>query len=395
MRLDSIITIERFIVDALISSPLIHLSVQVLRLADAIENEGIVNQSNTIVVRYLNSFTVDKNRQPVVTERATTFRIEYTCQNYLSSSGHDYALTLLEAVNKILRGKNPPSGSFQVVEGFRLQRETFEGLTDNSQYFYSQEWEIILEEVPSEIILDPCVSRGDCSQSWPPPNVLPQEQPIPEWNVIDEGKIYEPSCPSQPDLLTGGGVEQDPVTGDLIYKCDGTLFIPGTELSDLLFISTGVKTEEGFLVVRVFRVSDGSLYGEYVYSDSGLRITRLSGGLWKSPVDFVGVKPVSQRESLLDVTFKGVQGSVSALVNQDTIGVSDPLNIETSIKRKVVQGSITRVFYDTRIITSGFTWVLTNFCNGTPWIPIDTVVLTEIDQTACEILEENQPKGGC
>ncbi len=393
MRLDSIITIERFIVDALISSPLIPLGVQILRLADAIENEGVVNQSNTIVVRYLNSFTVDKNREPVVTERVTTFRIEYTCQNYLSSSGHDYALTLLEAANKVLRGKNPPSGSFQVVEGFRLQRETFDGLTDNSQYFYYQDWEIVLEEVSNQVILDPCVSRGDCSQAWPPPNVLPPEQSIPEWEIIEDGKIYDPACPSD----KGGecGVVQNPDTGDLNYKCDGTLFIPGVDLPDLLFLSTGVVTEEGLLIVRIFRISDGSLYGEYVYCDSGFRITRVVSDLWRSPIDFVGVKPVSQRESLFDLTSEKIYGSVPALVNQNTLGISDPLNITTSAKRKIIQGSMIRVFYDTRISSGGFVWVLTTITQGTPWIPLDTVVLLETEKTSCEILEENQPEEDC
>ena len=51
MRLDTITTIEQFLCDSLIASPLIPISVNVLRLADAAENEGVVNQTNNIVVR--------------------------------------------------------------------------------------------------------------------------------------------------------------------------------------------------------------------------------------------------------------------------------------------------------------------------------------------------------
>ena len=51
MELSTVARIEQYLVDALIASPLIPIGVNVLRLADAIEKEGVVNQTNNIVCR--------------------------------------------------------------------------------------------------------------------------------------------------------------------------------------------------------------------------------------------------------------------------------------------------------------------------------------------------------
>jgi hypothetical protein len=95
MELSTITRIEQYMVDALVASPLIPISVNVLRLADAIENEGIVQQTNNIVVRYTGASNVVKNRIPMVFERQMSFELDFSCQNYLTSSGHDFATQLL------------------------------------------------------------------------------------------------------------------------------------------------------------------------------------------------------------------------------------------------------------------------------------------------------------
>ena len=55
MRLDSITRIERYMVDALVTSPLVPLGVNVIRLADENDAEGIVNMVQSIAVRYVSS----------------------------------------------------------------------------------------------------------------------------------------------------------------------------------------------------------------------------------------------------------------------------------------------------------------------------------------------------
>ena len=52
--------------DALIASPLIPIGVNVLRLADVIDKEGVVSQTNNVVVRYTGATNQVKNRIPII-----------------------------------------------------------------------------------------------------------------------------------------------------------------------------------------------------------------------------------------------------------------------------------------------------------------------------------------
>ena len=111
MELATIQRIEQFMCDALIASPLIPISVNVLRLADAIENEGVVQNTNNIVVRYTGSSDTVKNRIPMIFERQMSFELDISTQNYLSSSGHDFATQLLAGAFITLNG-SVPSGAY-------------------------------------------------------------------------------------------------------------------------------------------------------------------------------------------------------------------------------------------------------------------------------------------
>ena len=73
MDLNSLTRIEQFLCDSLIASPLIPLGVNVLRLADAVENEGVVTQTNNIVVRYVDSTSNVKNRVTFIYEDVLNF----------------------------------------------------------------------------------------------------------------------------------------------------------------------------------------------------------------------------------------------------------------------------------------------------------------------------------
>jgi hypothetical protein len=66
VQLFTLTRIEQYICDALISSPEIPLNVNILRLADAIDKEAVVQNTNNIVVRYVSSFFNVKSRIPLV-----------------------------------------------------------------------------------------------------------------------------------------------------------------------------------------------------------------------------------------------------------------------------------------------------------------------------------------
>ena len=131
MELSSITRIEQFLCDALIASPVIPISVNVLRLADAIGNEGVVQQTNNIVVRYTGSSNTVVNQIPMVFTRRMTFELNFSCQNYLSSSGHDFATQLLTGAFVTINGSVPGGAGVQVLDPFSCDDERFTGLTEN------------------------------------------------------------------------------------------------------------------------------------------------------------------------------------------------------------------------------------------------------------------------
>ena len=91
MRLDTITKIERFIVDSLLSSVQIPLGVNVIRLADDADTEGITAMTYSIVVRYVGSQAQLVREVPLTMRRTLQFEITHAAQSYLSQSGHDYA----------------------------------------------------------------------------------------------------------------------------------------------------------------------------------------------------------------------------------------------------------------------------------------------------------------
>jgi hypothetical protein len=167
MELSTYSRIEQFLCDALISSPLIPISVNVLRLADAIDSEGVVQQTNNIVVRYTGATNTIKNRVPMVFERRLSFELNFSAQNYLTSSGHDFATQMLAGAFITINGSVPSGAYVEVLEPFVCTSERFTGLTDESQYTYSQEWQVTIEEALQYVALDVCVARGNCRQLFP------------------------------------------------------------------------------------------------------------------------------------------------------------------------------------------------------------------------------------
>lgn len=309
MDVSTIQRIEQYICDALIASPLIPIGVNVLRLADAAQNEGIITQTNNIVVRYTNSSTMVKNRIPLVYEETMSFELNFSCQNYLSSSGHDFATQLITGAKITISG-GVPSGSFvQAIEPFHCTSTQFTGLTPQSQYTYTQTYTLVVEEVLPYIALDPCVQRGDCRQIFPSQNVATS---LPLAGVVDEntGEIYVPWYSGTTEIeeafSKAFGVRwQDELNqaGNWVYVCaPEEVFVEDPVNNPVCLLSTNSFTEDGKLVVTMFEPDCKTVIKEVLYVSTGKKIVRYALELWRNTVkgaQFGSIAP----DSVLDATF--------------------------------------------------------------------------------------------
>lgn len=319
-------------VDALIASPLIPIGVNVLRLADVIDKEGVVSQTNNIVVRYTGASNSVKNRVPMVFERTMRFELNFSCQNYLTSSGHDFATQLLTGAFITLNGSVPGGAYVQVLEPFVCANEDFTGLTDQSQYTYTQVYQLIIEEALPYIALDPCVQRGDCRQIFP---ALGVDTKLPLGGILEEttGDIYVPAydCGGEPveDYDACYGVRWSnelTQSGDWVFICDpDCVFIEDPLGQPLYLLSNNNYTEDGRLVVTIFDAETDEPIREVFYCNTGRKLARYAVELWNDTVNKTGaisskaVKDASWYQSMNYGEFAVVTGGYQFLF-------VDPLN---------------------------------------------------------------------
>ena len=319
-------------VDALIASPLIPIGVNVLRLADVIDKEGVVSQTNNIVVRYTGASNAVKNRVPMVFERTMRFELNFSCQNYLTSSGHDFATQLLTGAFITLNGSVPGGAYVQVLEPFVCANEDFTGLTDQSQYTYTQVYQLIIEEALPYIALDPCVQRGDCRQIFP---ALGVDTKLPLGGILEEttGDIYVPAydCGGEPveDYDACYGVRWSnelTQSGDWVFICDpDCVFIEDPLGQPIYLLSNNNYTEDGRLVVTIFDAETDEPIREVFYCNTGRKLARYAVELWNDTVNKTGaisskaVKDASWYQSMNYGEFAVVTGGYQFLF-------VDPLN---------------------------------------------------------------------
>lgn len=281
MELNSLNRIEQYLCDALVASPLIPLSVNVLRLADAVDKEGVVTQTNNIVVRFTNSSSTVKNRIPLVYEKTLFFELNFSCQNYLTSSGHDFATQLLTGAEVTISGGAPSGASVQVIEPFHCTSSQFTGLTPQSQYTYTQTYTVVIEETLPFISLDPCVQRGDCSQLFPSKGVVAS---LPLAGVVDEetGEIYVPWSEGS----SGSGVKwSDDISssGDWVFVCNpAEVFLENPLSQPIYLLSNNSFTEDGRLVVTIWDSQTRTPVRNVFYENTGKKIVRYAMELWRS-----------------------------------------------------------------------------------------------------------------
>jgi hypothetical protein len=326
--------IEQFLCDALIASPLIPISVNVLRLADAVDAEGVVQQTNNIVVRYTGASNNVKNRVPMVFERRLSFELNFSAQNYLTSSGHDFATQMLAGAFITLNGSVPSGAYVQVIEPFVCTSERFTGLTDNSQYTYTQEYQVTIEEALPYVALDPCVQRGDCRQLFPGLGV---ETKLPLGGVLDEatGDIYVPAytCDQDPseDYDACYGIQWSnelTQSGDWVFICDTEcVFLEDPLGQPIYLLSNNNYTEDGRLVVTIFDAETKEAIREVFYCNTGKKLARYAIDLWNNTVAKSG--PISPGASKDASWFQGMNsGDFAVVTGGYQFLFVDPLNPE-------------------------------------------------------------------
>lgn len=385
MELNTISRIEQFIVDALVASPLIPISVNVLRLADAIENEGVVQQTNNIVIRYTGSSNTVKNRIPMVFERSMTFELNFSCQNYLTSSGHDFATQLLTGAFNTINGSVPSGASIQAIEPFTCQSELFTGLSPESQYTYSQIYVLTIEETLPFVALDPCVQRGDCRQIFPGPNV---ETRLPLAGVVDSasGEIYVPwysgaATPSE-NYDPAYGVRWSNLatsSGDWVFVCDpDTVFLFDPLNQPIYLLSNNNYTEDGRLVVTVWDAETAEPLEEVFYIGTGKFLARYAIELWN---DVAGKSnPISDRASKYAEWFTGINvGEFAVILGAYTYLNVDPLNPDAK-QLWLDGGSLVGIVPETFIQTpKGRFYFVAKSPQGRGWILEGTFQLASVN----------------
>jgi hypothetical protein len=385
LELSTITRIEQFMVDALIASPLIPLGVNVLRLADVIDKEGVVSQTNNIVVRYTGASNTVKNRIPMVFERTMRFELNFSAQNYLTSSGHDFATQLLTGAFITLNGSVPGGAYVQVIEPFVCASEDFTGLTDQSQYTYTQVYQLIIEEALPYISLDPCVQRGDCRQIFP---ALGVETKLPLGGILDQttGEIYVPaySCDGEPaedyDACFGirwsNELTQD---GNWVFICDpDCVFIEDPLTQPIYLLSNNSYTEDGKLVVTIFDAETDEPIREVFYCNTGKKLARYALELWTDTVNKTGaisakaVKDAAWYQSMGSGEFAVVTGGYQFLF-------VDPLNPDSQqlyLDGGVLIGVQTQTFIQT---PKGRFYYVGQSPQGKGWMLEGTFELAEIN----------------
>ena len=339
MRLDTISRIEQFMTDALLSSPLIPLGVNVIRLAATEDEEGIAVMARTIVVRYTGSSINVINIAPLATERSMEFEVTLAAQSYLTQSGHDYVTQMCAGCYNTLNNQVPMNCGVEIMEPLHLNNESFQGLTEQSQYVYTQSWSLKVQEINSLFAIDPCVQRGNCSYLFPAESV----STILPGDVLLGPQLYSPVLPPP------AGVDYDPEFCGVKVSGDDLVYIVDTNQTFLVnwqnynLVSTDVLDTTGKLLkVNIYEKATGDLFGNYMASNCDRRgVIQIGGnqpavngnwigGLYRSPVGQVGNPSESAGPEVLKPVFAAKNGYGFVVVNRATI-YSDPTSSDAAV----------------------------------------------------------------
>ena len=336
MKLDTITRIERFMQDALLSSPQIPLGVNIVRLAADYDTEGIAAMAYSIVVRYVGSDVEVIREVPLTIRRTLNFELTHAAQSYLTQSGHDYAVQMCAGAQLTLNNAVPINTGEQIVVPLFLTSERFEGLTDSTHYVYVQTWRCQTEEIFPVPPIDPCVWRGNCSYLFPPCTI----QEVLPGDVLYGNVLYSPVLPPP----SGDDYNPDycgviPRGRDLVYKYnESETFLANWEDYSLVSTETFGGEDGKLLIVNIYD-SEGEFVDWYFAANCDCRkIIQIAGfqpgecgylgGLYRSPIGQVGNILTSGGPEPLPAVYqaKNAFGYVSAPA---TLVYEDPGNPNT------------------------------------------------------------------
>jgi hypothetical protein len=349
--MSKVANLEDFMVNALVSSPHIPLGVNILRLADTLDNEGVVQSTSNIVVSYSGSSSNLKNREPYVIEKSYSFKVTVTAQDYLNTSAHDFALALKEGVLTTLINQVPFVDGVQVIEPFYSTDDTFEGITENSQYVYGITFRLTGEEIYTIVSMDPCVRRGNCKAIWPPEGFVSK---VPPGAVVtDDGVLWEVASQNDCEELIYGTYYD--AEGNLLLKGDNSILIPKEELGVWYFQTTNfVTTEDNKLEVWLYD-GDGNQIERIFFSDTGSKVPGLVQDFYRSSVNGPGRtrSVLDSSARIANIESRSIYAVVDVLFAQV---YNNPL-VSTTDYREISYGSILMVNPDVRLNVGDITYV--------------------------------------
>lgn len=378
MRLDSLTKIERFMTNALLSSPLIPLGVNVIRLADVTDEEGILQMTNSMVVRYTGASGQTLNRTPLTREEVLSFEVNIASQSYLSQSGHDFAVQLCAGARMTLTNTVPPNTGLEIIEPFSLVSEQFTGLTDSSHYTYTQQWQVTVQDIHRAIALDPCVAAGNCSKLFP----LHVKAIVEPGQTVCGNVIYDPILPPPNSSIAYqaeyAGVELDSV-GNLVYKWDpAQVFMTAAELSaGYKRVCTNTKDETGRFEIINIQKPDGTFDRSFLAYDTGNRVLNLTDGL-------INIRPFSYTPTTAGNTEPGSASDMPRngygyVSSQQAQLLLDPTNPDGETW-KVKYGALFPVADGTTLTYDGVTYTrVGNTPLGRAWINSEDFALLSED----------------
>jgi len=369
MKLDSITKIERFMANALLSSPLVPLGVNVVRLADVSDQEGILQMVNSIVVRYVSSSEDVERQAPLTIIRTMRFEVNIASQSYLSQSGHDFAVQLCCASHETLTNTVPPNAGVEVFSPFRMVSEQFAGLTDSTHYTYTQTWELIVQDMHRGIAIDPCVQRGDCTRLFP----AYSKDPVKPGDVLYLNKAYVPVLPPPPGVEYSSeylGVEEA-ADGSLVYTWDPTqVFLSAAEIaSGYYLVSTNTFDDSDQFLIANIRNGNGDFIRTYFAGYSGRLIVNITIVDGPSMLDSTGNPTVSAVQDQF-ATRQFVNGYGYANVTRAFISVNptDP----DAARGQIAYGIVFPIQSNTTLVHDGDVYLLIgNTQFGKAWVKED------------------------
>ena len=273
--------------DALLSSPQIPLGVNIVRLADTQDEEGIVALARSISVRYIGSSLSLQQTRPMSIYRNARFEVTLAAQSYLTNTGHDYVIQMCAGSYNTLLNQVPVNTGSQIITPFHMTSEDFQGISDSTHYIYVQTWELTIQEVEPLIALDPCVAQGNCSFLFPQNAqsvVLPGD-------VFYKNYLYSPVLPpaggGDYDSEYCGVIEDPENAANLVYKLDPeTTFLENWETYRL--VSTETFDESGkMLIVNIYDAA-GNLFRTDLFSNCDER----------QVIQIAGQQPVSSANDI-------------------------------------------------------------------------------------------------